>query len=129
MHRIAIADMERQVWENPLGEIDLFSTHSDVYYSTWPSSGMTRNGSAYALPTPEHPTDGSGSSFLPTPRASDGPHGGPNQRGSKGDLMLSSAVHQLLPTPAAMNPNDGEGLGSWEARRLATKKRVGNGNG
>ena len=36
--------------------------------------------------------------LMPTPRASDGAHGGPNQRGSKGDLTLPSAVHQLLPT-------------------------------
>jgi DNA (cytosine-5)-methyltransferase 1 len=31
--------------------------------------------------------------LLPTPRATDGTHGGPNQRGSSGDLMLPSAVH------------------------------------
>jgi hypothetical protein len=37
----------------------------------------------------------------PTPRASDGEKGGPNQRGSKGDLMLPSAAAQLLPTPRA----------------------------
>lgn len=30
--------------------------------------------------------------LLPTPRASDGTKGGPNQRGSSGDLMLPSAV-------------------------------------
>lgn len=36
---------------------------------------------------------------LPSPRASEGEKGGPNMRGSKGDLMLSSAVHRLLPTP------------------------------
>lgn len=29
---------------------------------------------------------------MPTPRATDGTHGGPNQRGSSGDLMLPSAV-------------------------------------
>jgi len=40
--------------------------------------------------------------LLPTPRASDGEKGGPNQRGSSGDLMLPSAV-QLLPTPTAMD--------------------------
>ncbi|MFE5122925.1 hypothetical protein [Streptomyces sp. NPDC056669] len=40
-------------------------------------------------------------SLLPTPRASDGEKGGPNQRGSKGDLALPSAVVHLLPTPAA----------------------------
>jgi DNA (cytosine-5)-methyltransferase 1 len=39
-------------------------------------------------------------SLLPTPRATDGTKGGPNQRGSSGDLMLPSAVH-LLPTPRA----------------------------
>lgn len=37
--------------------------------------------------------------LLPTPRATDGTKGGPNQRGSSGDLMLPSAVVSLLPTP------------------------------
>src|SRR5690606_12204794 len=32
--------------------------------------------------------------LLPTPRATDGTKGGPNQRGSSGDLMLPSAVHR-----------------------------------
>ena len=49
--------------------------------------------------------------LLPTPRASDGAHGGPNQRGSKGDLALPAAVRphnypeveapDLLPTPTS----------------------------
>lgn len=39
--------------------------------------------------------------LLPTPRATDGTKGGPNQRGSSGDFMLPSAVIHLLPTPAA----------------------------
>ena len=38
-------------------------------------------------------------SLLPTPKASDGEKGGPNQRGSSGDLTLPSAVMPLLPTP------------------------------
>lgn len=33
--------------------------------------------------------------MLPTPRATDGTKGGPGQRGSKGDLMLPSAVAQI----------------------------------
>lgn len=41
--------------------------------------------------------------LLPTPRASDGEKGGPNQRGSSGDLMLPSAVVRLIPTPTAMD--------------------------
>lgn len=44
------------------------------------------------------PVDGR---LFPTPRASDGTNGGPNHRGSSGDLMLPSAVVQLLPTPVA----------------------------
>ena len=49
------------------------------------------------------PANGSGEAIalLPTPRATDGTKGGPNQRGSSGDLMLPSAVVQLLPTPVA----------------------------
>lgn len=47
-------------------------------------------------------------SLLPTPRATDGSNGGPNQRGSSGDLMLPSAV-QLLGTPTA---RDGKGVGA-----------------
>ncbi|MGW6934650.1 hypothetical protein ACWGE0_31635 [Lentzea sp. NPDC054927] len=34
--------------------------------------------------------------FLPTPRATDGTKGCPAQRGSKGDLMLPSAIIRLL---------------------------------
>lgn len=40
--------------------------------------------------------------LFPTPRATDGTKGGPNQRGSSGDLMLPSAV-QLLPTPTVQH--------------------------
>jgi len=50
----------------------LFCEHSDVFLETWPTSGMTRAGMAYALPTWAHRTDGSASSsspLLPTPRA------------------------------------------------------------
>lgn len=88
------------------------------------------------LPTPTtQPTTGNGharnlrTELLPTPRATDGTKGGPNQRGSSGDLMLPSAVTHLLPTPAAMNPNDGESFATWEERRQRTQERVHNGNG
>lgn len=50
------------------------------------------------------------SSYWPTARGSDGSKGGPNQRGSAGDLMLPSAAVQwarenLWPTPRA-SPNE-----------------------
>lgn len=58
------------------------------------SRGLAQPGSDYAsLPNVAL-------SLMPTPRATDGTKGGPNQRGSSGDLMLPSAV-MLLPTPAA----------------------------
>lgn len=44
--------------------------------------------------------------LMPTPRATDGTKGGPNQRGSSGDLMLPSAVN-LLPTPAVADTQGG----------------------
>ena len=50
--------------------------------------------------------------LLPTPRATDGTKGGPNQRGSAGDLMLPSAVMNLLPTPTAEAARQG-----WNTRR------------
>lgn len=43
--------------------------------------------------------------LLPTPKASDGEKGGPNQRGSAGDPTLPSAVMDLLPTPTASDAN------------------------
>lgn len=54
--------------------------------------------------------------LLPTPRATDGTKGGPNQRGSSGDLMLPSAV-VLLPTPtsqAAKHAADDRGPGTLD---------------
>ena len=51
--------------------------------------------------------------LLPTPRATDGTKGGPNQRGSSGDLMLPSAV-AMLPTPQA---RDWKGYGPGDANR------------
>ncbi|WP_238413123.1 hypothetical protein [Saccharothrix deserti] len=46
--------------------------------------------------------------LLPTPRATDGTKGCPAQRGSKGDLMLPSAVIRLL-TPQVRNQGDDTG--------------------
>ena len=43
----------------------------------------------------------------PTPRATDGPKGGPNQRGSKGDLALPAAVQEWA-TPTASIATGGQ---------------------
>jgi hypothetical protein len=57
--------------------------------------------------------------LLPTPRASDGPKGSPNQHGSRGDLMLAPAVLNLLPTPTT-EPTTGNG----HARNLGNEVRL-----
>lgn len=55
---------------------------------------ISRSGVPHAMQLPELVAS------LPAPRASDADKGGPNQRGSKGDLMLTSAIHSL-PAPMA----------------------------
>jgi DNA (cytosine-5)-methyltransferase 1 len=66
--------------------------------------------------------------LLPTPRATVGTKGGPNQRGSSGDLMLPSAV-TLLPTPAVNDMGDGKTPDAWDAWTATMQERHGNGNG
>lgn len=52
-------------------------------------------------------------SLLPTPRAIDGNKGGPNQKGSKGDLMMTSFV-AMLPTPLAADHRGSAGVEKTE---------------
>ena len=63
--------------------------------------------------------------LLPTPRATDGEKGGPNQQGSSGDLMLPSAV-QLLPTPDASMEGNRGGTRARSAEALASGKHQAN---
>jgi DNA (cytosine-5)-methyltransferase 1 len=67
--------------------------------------------------------------LLPTPRAGDGEKGGPNQHGSKGDLMLPSAVMQLLPTPNPFHMGNNETPDEWLARRAEVQDRTGTRHG
>ncbi|MEO3807874.1 hypothetical protein ABGB17_02600 [Sphaerisporangium sp. B11E5] len=53
--------------------------------------------------------------LLPTPRATDGTKGGPNQRGSSGDLTLPSATHRIGDSTAPPSP---DGKPSPAARHL-----------
>jgi len=65
----------------------------------WPKWGSMRSGFVYRREKWAPRTSGRGRSSWPSPRSSDGGKGGPNQRGSKGDLMLPSAASQWQ-TPA-----------------------------
>lgn len=67
------------------------------YSQTWPQRGSMRSGVCWELPMLERRTGASGCGYWPTPRGTDGEKGGPNQRGSRGDQMLPSAV--MWPTP------------------------------
>ena len=89
----------RDCWETTQTG-SLFSEHLDVFSETWPTSGMTRRGTAYALPTSEPLTDGSeSSSLLPTPSASLGVNGGsqhPDKRRAGGhSVQLHDAIEHL----------------------------------
>ena len=67
--------------------------------------------------------------LLPTPRATDGPKGGPGQVNGRGIPDSLPAISKLLPTPTACVANDGEGTETWLARRERVKLTAGNGNG
>jgi hypothetical protein len=77
---------------------------------TWPRSGMTRNGRAYAPATSARRTAATGSSSSP---------------GSPPPCPVSC----LLPTPTAGGFNDTESLACWQARRDRQKQLGRNGNG
>jgi DNA (cytosine-5)-methyltransferase 1 len=57
-----------------------------------PTAADGRSGSGHAATAQGAPDLRTTVTLLPTPRASDAAKGGPNQRGSSGDLMLPSAV-------------------------------------
>jgi hypothetical protein len=77
------------------GELDEVAVHLLPTPTTEPSTG---NGHAKNL--------GKEAALLPTPRATDGTKGGPNQRGSSGDLMLPSAVLHAQTSSSTTTPED-----------------------
>lgn len=94
--------------------VSLLCGHSEPFLGTWPSSGMTRDGSAFELPTPALPTGVTESSLLRTPVA-DETGGGPlhpdtaKERGQTLRLTGQILAHtgHLLPTPEAKLAHSG----------------------
>ena len=109
-------DRARDVWVT-IPEADTLPgfERSDVYSATFATSGMTRSGTAYALPTWAHRTDGSECSsspgLLPTPRAS-----------SSGGSSTETVA--LLPTPGASAGEKGRATGQDPAPRREKGKQV-----
>jgi hypothetical protein len=99
--QIATWNPARGAWEVPATE-SLLCEHLEVFSQTWPSSGMTRRGTAYAPPTSAHLTAGSASSSSPGP---------------------------LMATPDASVFNDGQTLEAWQKRHERERAKGYNGNG
>jgi hypothetical protein len=74
-----------------------FSVPSVAYSATFPTSGMTRAGTAFALPTSVAVTPASeSSSLLPTPSVSDSTGGHLNRSGDRSGELLLPGVAKLL---------------------------------
>lgn len=120
---IAIWNTARDVWEEP-GTHGLFCEHLAVYSAAFPTSGMTRNGEAFELPTWALHMAGSvslssdtGERLLPTPEAKlcdSGPDYARAGRPGSGGDDLTTAVHRLLPTPTTQDGANNGGPSQFE---------------
>lgn len=93
----------------PLNVAVLYPTPSTMDAAGFcPNSGRMLTGKALEI-------EGKGPHVYPTPRATDGSKGGPNQKGSKGDATLPSAVQPTGKStrPTLLNPNWVEWLMGW----------------
>jgi hypothetical protein len=104
-------------WKTSQGFLPM--TISAKSSETWQMRGSMRNGILYPRRKSVHPTSENGSGLWPTPKATDGSKGGPNQRGSKGDLTLPSAVN-LWPTPSVCGNSNRKGASPTSGDGLAT---------
>lgn len=88
---------------------------SDEFLETWPRSGMMRNGIAYPLPALVRLTREIASSLWPTPKASEGEHGGPH--GSQKGKPSLTALARMWPTPQGRDYRSGDAPDSPRAVR------------
>lgn len=66
---------------------------------------------------------------MPTPKASDGPHGGPGMRNGRGDADALPGIVHLLPTPAVNDMGAGKTPPQWDEWTERMRTEHGNGNG
>ena len=98
MQPLAVWNPTRGIWEKP--QLDLFG-QQEQFWETWPTSGMTRNGSGYPLPPSAHPTPDTASSSSPTalfrtPLASDASRGGESLQQVKARRGTIALSHQII---------------------------------
>ena len=118
------------LWTKP--KALLTNAQPPASWENWPTSGGMRNGQLFQRPTLE-PATGVRGGFAghggwASPKASDGQHGGPNMRGSKGELPLPSQAAKW-DTPdcntstysnGKMGPNIREQAATWNANSAPT---------
>jgi hypothetical protein len=112
-------DPDSSSWKTSQGSLGL-TEGSETYSGTWPRSGMTRSGTAYALPTLARRTRGSAFSSWPTPESSDSlggrrskELGGKRPSGAKRAITLASKV-ALWPTPTVQDAENNGGPSQQE---------------
>jgi len=103
----------------------LFSEREDwrSCWKTLPRWGSMRSGVLSERIKPAHLTNATGCGFLPTPLATLGTNGGPNQRDSSGRPGLQMAA-MMWPTPTAMNNTGGAALCKWGGSGARAKLRT-----
>ena len=102
--RIATWNPARGVWETDL--ISLHCGHLEPFLETWPSSGTTRAGTAYELPTSAPPTDDSASSsLLPTPVTEPATGNGHARNLGKEAALLRTPTAQLAINGGSQHPD------------------------
>ncbi len=122
---LATWNPERDCWET--GVEDIFG-HSDVYSETWPTSGMTRNGVAYALPTWAPPTTASACSSSPpaemfrTPAAAEAEGGALSPERARVENRTLRLTGQILDMVAPEQMSD-----AWKAFKTPTSQLAVNG--
>lgn len=113
-----LADLGYDAWWCGLRAADVGAPHGRfrVFIFAWPArntdsfgvEGNRSEGFSFSAghARPAAPQRAGRGPLMPTPRASESEKGGPDQRGSSGDLMLPSAVH-LIPTPSVADAMGG----------------------
>lgn len=104
---VSLASWDRELSSWRTSQVSLLSTEDERFprsWERWPTSGMTRRGQAFALPTWGLRTGANGSSSLPSPAARDSKgrdlprDGGPS---------LPERMAGLLPTPVSHDRPEG----------------------
>lgn len=116
-------EKELYLWNDRPGLVEGLQRFSE----SWPRSGMTRNGTAYRLPTLAPLTDAIESGLLPTPAATSY---GSNQGGAAGRIgpirpsLETMARKGLWPTPTVTGNNNVAGRWQKSGDGLATAVRT-----